>query len=406
MRTAALVFPHQLFQSHPVLREQPEKVLLVEDTLFFSDAQYPMRLHKQKLAYHHETLAAFADVLQSEVQVEVVPWVSPESGLPKLCREMANSGIERIVLCEVHDFALEQRITKASTEAGLQLDWLTTPMFLNTGDENRAYRQGRKRWFMADFYPWQRRRFDVLMNDDKPVGGQWSFDEKNRRKLPKKDVAYLPSLPKVDVSSQRTASEAFVEKRFKSHPGSCAQSYYPTTHAGAQDWLDAFLTERFERFGPYEDAIVENESWLYHSVLTPMLNIGLLTPKQVLDRTLDAASANDTPIESVEGFVRQIIGWREFMRATYEDLGVSMRTTNHWGHHRAMPRAFYDASTGIEPIDNTIRRILDTGYCHHIERLMVLGGFMFLCEIDPDDIYVWFMEMFIDSYDWVMGDHH
>ena len=107
-------------------------------------------------------------------------------------------------------------------------------------------------------------------------------------------------------------------------------------------------------------------------------------------------------MNSLEGFLRQVIGWREFMRATYEDLSVPMRTTNHWQHHRAMPNSFYDGTTGIEPIDDTIRRILDTGYCHHIERLMVLGGFMFLCEIDPDDIYRWFMEMFVDSYDWVM----
>ncbi|MEM8776273.1 MAG: FAD-binding domain-containing protein, partial [Pseudomonadota bacterium] len=103
-----------------------------------------------------------------------------------------------------------------------------------------------------------------------------------------------------------------------------------------------------------------------------------------------------------EGFVRQIIGWREFMRATYEDLGVRMRTTNHWKHRRRMPESFYNGTTGIDPFDDVIRRLLETGYCHHIERLMVLGGFMFLCEIDPDDVYRWFMEMFIDSYDWVM----
>ncbi|MEL7115471.1 MAG: FAD-binding domain-containing protein, partial [Pseudomonadota bacterium] len=131
-------------------------------------------------------------------------------------------------------------------------------------------------------------------------------------------------------------------------------------------------------------------------------NIGLLTPRQVLDATLAHADRHDVPLNSVEGFVRQIIGWREFMRATYEDLGVQMRTTNHWGHRRKLPASFYDGTTGIDPIDDTIKRILQTGYCHHIERLMVLGGFMFLCEFDPDDVYRWFMEMFVDSYDWVM----
>ena len=107
-------------------------------------------------------------------------------------------------------------------------------------------------------------------------------------------------------------------------------------------------------------------------------------------------------MNALEGFIRQLIGWREFMRATYVDHGVEMRTTNHWGHHRPMPTCFYDGTTGIDPIDDVIGRVLQTGYCHHIERLMVLGGFMFLCEFDPDDIYRWFMEMFVDSYDWVM----
>ena len=163
-----------------------------------------------------------------------------------------------------------------------------------------------------------------------------------------------------------------------------------------------FVTERFAHFGPYEDAIVAGENTLWHSVLTPMLNIGLLTPRQVLDVALDAADGGDVPLPSLEGFVRQIIGWREFIRASYEDLGVAMRTHNHWQHTRPMPRQFYDGTTGIAPVDDAIQRVLETGYCHHIERLMVVGGFMFLCEFDPDEIYRWFMALFVDAYDWVM----
>ena len=132
------------------------------------------------------------------------------------------------------------------------------------------------------------------------------------------------------------------------------------------------------------------------------MNIGLLTPGEVVKSTIDFAKTNEVPLNSLERFLRRVFGWREFMRASNEDLGVPMRTTNHCQHRRAMPKSFYDGTTGITPVDDTIRRILETGYCHHIERLMVLGGFMFLCEIAPDDIYRWFMEMFVDSYDWVM----
>ena len=142
----------------------------------------------------------------------------------------------------------------------------------------------------------------------------------------------------------------------------------------------------------YEDAIVKGENWLWHGVLTPMLNIGLLTPDQVVKAALKHGDRHQVPLNSLEGFLRQIIGWREFMRATYVDHGVEMRTGNHWGHLRDLPSSFYDATTGIDPVDDAISRVLETGYCHHIERLMILGGFMFLCEIHPDQIYRWFME--------------
>ena len=402
MKTAALIFPHQLFKHHPVLGEKPEKVFFVEDTLFFHDQQYPMLMHRQKIAFHRETGDSFTDHLNKKIAVETVRWTSKKSPLPSLFKTLASEGFEKIVVCDVHDFSLHQRVNTAAKKNKLEMVWLNTPMFLNSKDENHDYRSSKKRWFMKDFYQWQRRRFDVLMDGAEPVGGQWSFDEENRKKLPKKLLPELPQLPKIRTNPTRQAAVAFANQQFAKNPGAADNTYYPATHTAAARWLDTFLEQRFEHFGPYEDAIVENQNWLYHSVLTPMLNTGLLTPRQVLDKTVDAADVYKTPIASVEGFVRQIIGWREFMRATYDDLGVAMRTTNHWNHTRPMPQAFYTASTGIDPVDNAIGRVLDTGYCHHIERLMVLGGFMFLCEIDPNEIYRWFMEMFIDSYDWVM----
>ena len=177
---------------------------------------------------------------------------------------------------------------------------------------------------------------------------------------------------------------------------------YPNTFDDAEIWLQQFLETRFHEFGPYEDAIVQNELFLNHSVLTPMLNVGLLTPHQVISKTMDFAKANDVPLNSLEGFIRQIIGWREFMRGMYVVKGSEQRTTNYWGFTRKIPASFYDGTTGIPPIDITIKKTLETGYCHHIERLMVLGNFMVLCEFDPDEVYRWFMELFIDAYDWVM----
>jgi deoxyribodipyrimidine photolyase-related protein len=155
-------------------------------------------------------------------------------------------------------------------------------------------------------------------------------------------------------------------------------------------------------FGDFEDAILREEIIINHSVISPMLNIGLLTPDQIITQLIAFSRENGVPINSLEGFIRQVIGWREFIRGIYISKGTEERTKNYWAFDKKIPASFYDGTTGILPIDETIKKILKTGYCHHIERLMVLGNFMLLCEFDPDEVYRWFMELFIDSYDWVM----
>lgn len=403
MKTAGIIFPNQLFEDHPVLAENPDEFFLIEDSLFFGDAQYPANFHKQKLAYHRSTIQHFALMLEDQdLQVSVETWRQPESALPDLFKRLAKQKFNRVVCCDVIDYSLSKRIVSAATNAKLELVTLDSPGFHNTTAENVEWRSKRKKWAMVDFYRWQRTRTGILMDEDKPAGGQWSFDEDNRKKFPKKNLAQIPALPIVSDTKITKSAVTSVNKQFKNNPGNLIAVQYPVTHKEASEWLTQFCVERLELFGPYEDAIVEDQNSLYHSVLTPMLNVGLLTPRQVIEAALKACDSQQIPINSIEGFIRQILGWREFMRASYEDIGVQMRIDNHWEHHRNMPQAFYDGSTGILPVDNVIERLHETGYCHHIERLMVLGGFMFLCEIKPDDVYTWFMEMFIDSYDWVM----
>lgn len=314
----------------------------------------------------------------------------------------SNKSKDSMLVVEPDDYLLNRRLQRYSRNSGIELKYLPNPGFLNGLGENAEYRAGKKRWFMADFYKWQRRRMNLLMEKDEPIGGKWSFDEENRKKVPKKLLPEIPELLELQFDEIDEEAREYVENRFAENLGEIETFFYPTSHSDAEAWLKHFLTHRFEKFGTYEDAIVEGESWLWHSMLTPALNVGLLTPDQVVKAAIDHFEQHDVPLNSVEGFIRQIIGWREFMRATYHDLGVEMRTTNHWGHHRKIPQSFYDGTTGIVPLDDTIQRLLKTGYCHHIERLMVLGGFMFLCEFDPDEIYRWFMELFVDSYDWVM----
>ena len=137
-------------------------------------------------------------------------------------------------------------------------------------------------------------------------------------------------------------------------------------------------------------------------MLTPMLNVGFIQPKYIIEKAINFAKKQNVPLNSLEGFVRQIMGWREFIRGMYEAKGRESRIKNYWGFTRKIPASFYDGTTGIVPVDDAIKKVLKTGYCHHIERLMILGNFMLLCEFDPDEVYQWFMELFIDSYDWVM----
>ena len=403
-----LVFPHQLFAKHPGLRRKPEIVCLVEDSLFFGDPNYPADFHKQKLWLHRTTMKRYQASLEEKGHSTVyLEYQSKSKSLlthmrTALKRHKLKGNDRKFVVVEPTDFILEKRLLRNAHELGVEIEFLPTPLFLNTRQQNESYRSDKKRWYLADYYKAQRKRLDVLLENDQPVGGKWSFDEDNRKKIPKKLLSSIPQILKIKRDETDEEARQYVENHFGDNPGCLDQLPYPSTHRQAKKWFKHFLDHRLDLFGDYEDAVVQGESWLWHSALTPMLNTGLITPQEVLKATLEHAEAHDVPINSLEGFVRQIIGWREFMRATYEDLGVSMRTTNCWQHHRTMPSCFYDGTTGILPVDDVIARLIKTGYCHHIERLMILGGFMFLCEIDPDDIYLWFMEMFIDSYDWVM----
>ena len=402
-----LVFPNQLFAKHPGLKNDPRQVVLIEDSLFFGDANYPAEFHQQKLWLHRASMKRYeAQCVDQGFKTVYLDHDSAEDSLKRQLEKLFKPKKlkpKRFETLEPVDFMLRKRLDRFCEQLGVRVEYLPNPGFLNTPEENAEYRAGKKRWFMADFYKSQRRRLDILVDEEgQPTGDKWSFDEDNRKKVPKKMLDQVPSIPKVKFDEIDEEAKEYVEANYADNPGSVESLFYPTSHKAAKSWLKNFLKHRFDNFGAYEDAIVEGERWLWHSVLTPMLNVGLLTPSEVVKETLKFADKNDVPLNSLEGFLRQIIGWREFIRATYEDLGVTMRTSNHWNHKRDIPSSFYDGTTGILPIDETIERVLETGYCHHIERLMVLGGFMFLCEFEPRQIYRWFMEMFIDSYDWVM----
>ena len=405
MQTAVLIFPHQLFEDHPAVEARAARIVMAEEPLFFGgDEGYPLQFHRRKLILLRSAMTRMKQRLEKlGLTVEYREYVAGKADVASICSDLAKSGFQRIRLCATHDFALDGRIRKQSRLNGLAVETLDSPMFLNSAKENRSFKAGRRNWRMIDFYKWQRRRLDLLIDaEGNPLGDQWSFDEANRRKLPKKEIPRLPKLafPASDEISEE--ARRYAERHFPDAWGETGEFLYPSDSQRARQWLEDFLDVRLEKFGPYEDAIIKDRIWLYHSVLTPMLNIGLLTPREVIDALMKRHARKELPLNSLEGFLRQVIGWREFMRATYDDLGVAMRTSNHWGHRRPIPKAFFEGNTGLAPFDDTVKKILKTGYCHHIERLMIAGGLFFLGEFHPDAVYSWYMSLFVDAYDWVM----
>ena len=406
MESTLLLFPNQLFAEHQNIDASTHTIVLIEDALFFKDHQYPVNFHCKKLIFHRASMQCYASYLRDlGYNVSYLNW--KENGLKSFFKTLIQDNAKEnekpsLTLYDSVDYALNKRLKRYCAENNIQPTWLQSKLFINTNTENKDYRANKKRWFMADFYQFQRRRLNILIKDNKPIGGKWSFDEANRKKIPKKQRNAVPKLTFPKENQWVIEAKEYVSTVFPNALGNKENFEYPIDYQSAQTWLKDFLQQRFENFGTYEDALVPHQGWLYHSVLTPMLNTGLLSPQNVIDTALKYAETHNITINNIEGFIRQIIGWREFMRATYVDLGVTMRTSNHWEHHKNIPSSFYDGTTGIKPIDDVIKRTLETAYCHHIERLMVLGGFMFLCEFEPKQIYQWFMELFIDSYDWVM----
>ncbi len=376
---------------------------LIEEALFFTHLNF----HQKKLVLQRASMKYYADSLEQKgITVKYIEATKPQAAITKLVATLPKN-ITEIHYAELTDDWLQRRLQKAAEKKGIALREYRTPMFLNSMAELAPYFEDYPKYFLSHFYIAQRKqRLLLLEKDGSPIGGKWSFDDENRERLPKGHKPPTFALP--DNQQYVPDAIAYVRKNFGDNYGSTEppffkrKGFYPVTHKEAEAWLDEFLRSRFALFGKYEDAMAGGDGMLYHSCLTPMLNTGLLTPQQVLDAVLDAAVEYDIPLNSLEGFVRQLVGWREFIRAVYEREGRTQRTKNYWGFKRKIPESFWQGTTGIEPVDAVIQKALESGWTHHIERLMVMGNFMLLCEFAPDEVNRWFMEMYVDSYDWVM----
>ena len=402
MKQISIIFPNQLFRNSELIKINCE-ILIIEDSLFFgNDKFHKLNNHKNKLIFHRSSMLSYKEYLEKlGMNVTYIENKNNFSIVDHFSKYL-NDKYQQINLINPHDYLLMRRIKKYVEVNNLKLNVLPSPMFITSDALRKSFELNTKKPLMGRFYENQRKSQKILLNSDgKPEGGKWSFDELNRKKLPKN--INVPNIPRFLKNNFVINAEKSISNMDINFIGVSNNFLYPTNFEEVDNWLNDFFEKRFCLFGDYEDAICKENNFLWHSLLSPLLNSGLLTPDEVIKKALVFAKKNKVPINSLEGFIRQIIGWREFIQLVYKKYGTKMRNSNFWNFEdKPMPDAFYKGNTGIEPVDIVIKNVLEFGYCHHIERLMIIGNFMLLCRIHPNKVYKWFMEMFIDSYDWVM----
>jgi len=399
MKTAFLIYPHQLFEDIKRLKTS-DIVFLIEEPLYFSEFKF----HKQKLVLHRASMQKYKQYLElNQIQVKYLEFqqLAKAEAITDILHKYR---VQKVEMYDLVDDWLLKRLNKSLKAVSIQLTIHNSPMFLTSVNEFTNFfetRSGARKYWMNDFYIWQRKRLNILLDENqKPIGGKWSFDTENRKKLPKDIV--IPNTFEIQNNSYIKEARDYVEKHFPDNFGRTDTFWCPIDFEGARKYFQQFLQNRLELFGPYEDAITIQSDSVFHSTISPLLNNGLLTPDYVIKEILEFIAQNEVSLSSTEGFIRQIIGWREYIRALYILEGKKIRTSNYFGSNKAIPKAMWTAQTGIEPIDYHIRVLEKYAYTHHIPRLMLFGNYLNLCQIEPNSVYEWFMEMYIDAYDWVM----
>lgn len=380
-----------------------------KDHLFFMAEDQELctyqKHHKHKILLFLSSMRSYAESLQKNkfkteyLRIEEKEF--KEDYLKKLKNIIITKKITEISSFEIEDKFFEKKILQFFNKEKINWNVIQTPMFLNSRDYFKNYLNKSKKPFMATFYKEVRKKSGILMGSDgNPIGGKWSFDDENRNKLPKN--IKIPNFPKIKETLHTKKLKPIIEKIFKDHPGNVNNFWFATEHDDVIELLNFFIKEKSNLFGDFEDAVKQQDNILFHSALSPYINLGLITPELIIEKILHFHKQYKIKLNSLEGYIRQVIGWREFMRGIYQNYSDQMETKNFFNQNRKMKNSWYEGNTGLPPLDYAIKNVVNHGWSHHIERLMILSNIMNLCEIKPTIVYKWFMEMFVDSSDWVM----
>lgn len=365
--------------------------------------------HKIRLAFFFSAMRHFREALEKRgvpVDYQELGFkrsAGEHSSFPKFFEaKIREQQPERVIITLPGDYRVLEAVRTAAIDHRIELEIRSDDHFYSTPEEFAAWAKGKQNLVMEFYYRFLRKKHGILIDEDGgPVGGAWNFDSHNRETFGKKGPPKIPPAPRFTID--RITREVFelVESRFSDHPGSLEKFNLPVARKEALALLDHFVENLLEGFGPYQDAMWSGEPFLFHSRLSAPLNVKLLNPREVIDAVIGRALETDFPLGSLEGFVRQILGWREFVRGVYWLETPEYAELNALGARRDLPSFYWNGETDMECLRQAMRNLLDHGYTHHIERLMVLGLFALLDGADPYKFHQWHMAMYTDAVDWV-----
>ncbi|MFM2421957.1 MAG: (6-4) photolyase [Pseudomonadota bacterium] len=376
-----------------------DRVVMIEAR---SEGTY-VKHHKKKIILILAAMRHFADALRARgIAVDYVTLDDPDNAgslTSELKRIARVSKPQRIVTTAASEWRVVETQKSWEHETGVAVEIRADHRFIASIDEFKTWAQGRKQLRMEYFYRDMRRKAGLLMDGDEPIGGQWNFDHENRK--PAKADLLMPKPHKVTPSKHVKDVTALVERTFGDHFGNAEPFWFAVTHEEAERALDHFVKHALPRFGDYQDAMLTGEPFLYHSLLSAYINIGLLDPLEVCRRVEAAWRAGKAPLNAAEGYIRQIIGWREYIRGIYWLKMPDYVDENFFGHARPVPDFYWTADTKMACIKAAVTQTRDEAYAHHIQRLMVTGNFALLAGIDPKALHEWYLSVYIDAFEWV-----
>jgi len=359
--------------------------------------------HKQRIALFLSAMRHHAEALRGDGwTVDYQPLQAGHDSLADgVCDAIARHRPQRVRMVEAGEWRVQQMIDRACAEAGAELQVHDDSHFFCSREEFARWAGGRKQLVMEYFYRDMRKRFDVLMENGRPAGDAWNFDRANRGSFGRHGPGEVPTPLRFEPDAITRGVLDEVEKRFPGHPGSLEGFGWPVTPAEAEAALKDFVTRRLPSYGRYQDAMWQGQPWLYHAGISAALNLKLLDPRRAVDAAVTAWDAGDAPLEAVEGFVRQLLGWREFIRGVYWLEMPAYARHNHFGHDRPLPSFFWNGDTELNCLRQCFGDTLANGYAHHIQRLMVIGNFALLAGLRPQAVCDWFLGIYVDAVEWV-----